>query len=204
MSLEVVRLPSPIKDDLQQALSCFDCVALHDLDGQPDPGEIMVRSFLVDGEAEIGVRDGTGTTYFAIDREISTDILGYITLSFSQIKLTNGEKRTGSVEGRRGIFGALRIAMIATSKDFTGRGIGTFLVDYAMGLAVFASQRIATVRFLIVDAAYTQRGWYERRGFTENRSADEVNRLNDVEATSMRLDLGVDLGKIAAEEEPFS
>jgi ribosomal protein S18 acetylase RimI-like enzyme len=103
-------------------------------------------------------------------------------------------------------FGALRVAMIGTDHRFAGRGFGHALLQTAIRRAVLMSEQV-TVRFLIADAVDTQRAWYERQGFVENRSLAERERLararerTGVAATSMRLDLGADPRLLAASSE---
>jgi GNAT superfamily N-acetyltransferase len=197
VALSVARLRPPIEDELTQALTRFDCVTRY-VDGQPDPGESMVRDFLVQGAAP-GADAGTSTTYLALDPELAPGvILAYITLTLSHIRLTAGEKRAGAMQKAWGAdFGALRIGMIGTDHHFAGRGFGHTLLQTAIRKAVLMSEQV-TVRFIIADAVDTQRVWYERQGFVENRSRAELERLARVKentrvaARSMRLDLGAD------------
>jgi ribosomal protein S18 acetylase RimI-like enzyme len=197
VALSVARLQPPIEDELTRALTHFDCVTRY-ADGQPDPGELMVREFLAQGAAP-GAHAGTSTTYLALDPELAPGvILAYITLTLSHIRLTAGEKRAGAMQQAWGAdFGALRIGMIGTDHHFAGRGFGHTLLQSAIRKAVLMSEQV-TVRFLIADAVDTQREWYERQGFVENRSRAELERLarvrenTGVAARSMRLDLGAD------------
>jgi len=125
-------------------------------------------------------------------------VLAYVTLALSHIRLTMGEKRAGAMQDAWGAdFGALRIGMIGADHRFAGRGFGHALLQTAIRKAVLMSEQV-TVRFIIADAVDTQRAWYERQGFVENRSLAEQERLartrerTRVAATSMRLDLGAD------------
>ncbi|MHB1860342.1 MAG: GNAT family N-acetyltransferase [Solirubrobacteraceae bacterium] len=193
----MARLEPPVEDDVLRALEQFDCVVRY-TNGQPDAGELMVRDFLANG-AVPGAELGTSTTYLALDPQLASGaILGYITLTLSHVRLTTGEKRAGAVRDAWGAdFGALRIAMIGTDHRFAGRGFGHALLRTAIRRAVLMSEQ-ATVRFIVADAVDTQRAWYERQGFVENRSLAERERLararqrTGVAATSMRLDLGAD------------
>ena len=197
MALSVARLQVPIEDEVAQALERFDCVVRY-TDGRPDPGELMVREFLAQG-AVPGAHAGTSTTYLALDPQTAPGaILAYVTLTLSHIRLTTSEKRAGAMRDAWGAdFGALRIAMIGTDHHFAGRGFGHTLLQTAIRRAVLMSEQV-TVRFLIADAVNTQRAWYERQGFVENRSLAEQERLararerTGAAATSMRLDLGAD------------
>ncbi len=197
MALSVARLESSIDDELAQALERFDCVVRY-TDERPDPGELMVREFLAHG-AVPGAQAGTSTTYLALDPQLAPGvILAYVTLTLSHIRLTTGEQRAGAMQQTWGAdFGALRIGMIGTDHRFAGHGFGHALMQTVIRKAVLMSEQV-TIRFVIADAVDTQRVWYERQGFVENRSRAEQERLararenTGVPATSMRLDLGAD------------
>jgi ribosomal protein S18 acetylase RimI-like enzyme len=194
VAFEVVRLQPPLTDKARAALSRFDCAILRTADGDLDSGEVSVSQFLASGEAEAAALDGASTVYIAADFDESDEVLGYISLAFSQVTLTNGEKKRGAINGNRGMFGALRIAMIGTHRDYRGNGIGSALLEHALGRAALASRHVATVRFIVVDAADTALSWYEAHNFVPNNSQKEQDRLKDSpRATSMRLDLGIDV-----------
>jgi ribosomal protein S18 acetylase RimI-like enzyme len=196
-------LEPPLVDELAEALTRFDCVRRY-VDGEPDPGELMVREFLA--QAAVAAADaGTSTSYLASDRELAAGtVLGYITLTLSHVRLTVGEKRAGAMQDAWGAdFGALRIGMIGTDHRYAGQGVGYRLLQTAIDSAVVMSEAVS-VRFIVADAVDTQREWYERQGFVPNRSQAEQDRLarvrenTGVAATSMRLDLGPDPRRLAA------
>ena len=106
MAVTVGRLQPPLVEELAEALTRFDCVTRY-VDGEPDPGELMVREFLA--QAAVPAADvGTSTTYLAWDPELAdAAVLGYITLTLSHVRLTTGEKRAGGMPHAWGAdFGA--------------------------------------------------------------------------------------------------
>jgi GNAT superfamily N-acetyltransferase len=197
VALTVGRLEPPLADELTEALVRFDCVTRY-VDGEPDPGELMVRDFLAQAAAP-ATDAGTSTTYLALDPDLAPHaVLGYVTLTLSHVRLTTGEKRAGGMQHAWGAdFGALRIGMIGTDHRYAGRGFGHTLLQRAIQSAAEMSKEVS-VRFIIADAVDTQRAWYDRQGFVPNRSQAEQDRLarvrenTGVAATSMRLDLGPD------------
>jgi ribosomal protein S18 acetylase RimI-like enzyme len=195
----VARFEPPANDGLRAAIAEFDCVKiLHD--GQEDAGEVMVREFLRSGAYEEAAASGTTTTYMVADPEgVPRKVIGYVTLSLTQIRLSSGEvKQTEELAAvHRSDFGAIRIAMIGVGREFAGRGYGKLLVDTVIQHTARMSRDVS-VRFIVADAVDTQLDWYKRQDFVENNSDAERDRLRQlaertgVRATSVRLDLGPD------------
>jgi ribosomal protein S18 acetylase RimI-like enzyme len=195
----VARFEPPANDGLRVAAGRFDCVATLN-DGEEDPGEVFVREFVRSGEYEEAAAAGTSTTYIVTDPdEAAGELIGYVTLALTQIRLSGGEKKAGErlAAVRVPDFGAIRIAMIGVDRRFAGRGYGKLLMDTVIQHTAHMSRDVS-VRFIVADAVNTQLAWYERQGFVENRSKSEQERLagiaerTGVPATSVRLDLGPD------------
>jgi hypothetical protein len=68
VALTVGRLEPPLADELTEALVQFDCVTRY-VDGEPDPGERMVRDFLAQAPAS-AADAGTSTTYLALNPDL--------------------------------------------------------------------------------------------------------------------------------------
>ncbi len=158
MAPQLRRLTLPVEGQLSRALAKFDCLGPNDETN--DPVAENVNDFLANRRYEPGMRHGISTTYVLVDPGQTPPLLGYATLTFDSVRLTNAEKRT--MESLTGIadFGAVRIL----------------------------SQDIA-VRFLLADANVKKVRWYEAAGFVPNRAQRYKERPDPARSISMRLDL---------------
>jgi GNAT superfamily N-acetyltransferase len=178
------RIALPVAASLQEAVSDFDCLGTHHSD---DPVAANVNGFLSDGRCVDGIRHGVSATYLWLDPDDPRPVLGYTTLTFDSVRLTNSEKKR--MEGIYfSDFGALRIQMIGIDHRHQGKGHGTELLRRITGLARKLSADIA-VRFLLADANVRKVDWYERAGFVPNQAKREVDRVDPERSISMRLDL---------------
>lgn len=186
MAPRLRRLVLPLGDLLARSIAGFDCLGG---DRGSDPVAANVNGFLTDGRFEAGLRHGVSTTYVLFDTAATPALIGYVTLTFDSVRLTNAERKR--MESLAGIaeFGALRIQMIGIDRRHQGGGHGHTLLRGVTGLAQMISEDVA-VRFLIADANVRKIGWYESAGFVRNRSARETDRLDPTRSVSMRLDLG--------------
>jgi ribosomal protein S18 acetylase RimI-like enzyme len=179
------RLALPIGESLSRAISEFDCLGG---DGCNDPVAENVNGFLAEGRFEPGLRHGISATYLFVDGDAIPSLVGYATLTFDSVRLTNAERKR--MEDLAGIaeFGALRIQMIGVDHRHQGEGQGRALLEGITGLARKLSEDVA-VRFLLADANVRKVGWYENAGFVRNQAKREIERLNPERSISMRLDL---------------
>lgn len=185
MTPQFRRLALPLDESFAKALREFDCLG----SGYTgDPVAENVNGFLADGRFEPGLRHGISTTYVLVDAGATPALIGYATLTFDSVRLTNSEKKR--MENLAGIadFGALRIQMIGIDHRHQGDGYGHTLLRAVTGLARMVSHDVA-VRFLLADANVRKVGWYESAGFVRNRSGKETKRLDPERSVSMRLDL---------------
>jgi GNAT superfamily N-acetyltransferase len=179
-------LAPPIGEALDQALGEFNCVPD---DGQHDPVAETVCEFLRTGKFEPGIRAGFSSTYLFLDPEASPRLVGYATMTFDSIRLTNSEKK--KFEDLAGIrqFGALRIQMIGIDTRHHGSGYGKLLLESITGIARQLRDTVAC-RYILADANLRRVQWYERRGFVLNRASTEIERLEEGgRSVSMRFDL---------------
>ncbi len=179
------RLALPVAESLSAAISEFHCIAEGD---ESDLVAENVNGFLVDRRYEPGLRHGISATYLLIDIEKTPPVLGYATLTFDSVRLTNAEKRR--MESLVGIseFGAVRIQMIGVDHRHQRTRCGAELLEGITGLARKLSDDVA-VRFLLADANARKVGWYEKAGFVRNQAKRETERLDPERSISMRLDL---------------
>jgi len=147
-----------------------------------------VNGFLSDGRCEQGLKHGISSTYLLLDPEKEPALIGYATLTFDSVRLTNSEKK--KMEESIGIaqFGAIRIQMIGIDHRHQRTRCGSVLLEAITGLARKLSQDIA-VRFLLADANVKRIGFYEAAGFVRNQAQREAERTDSERSVSMRLDL---------------
>lgn len=145
--------------------------------------------FLRTGKYEPGIRSGISSTYLFVDPEESPELVGYATLTFDSIRLTNSEKKR--FEDLAGIrqFGAMRIQMIGVDTRHHDRGYGKLLLESITGVARQLRGTVAC-RYILADANLRRVEWYEDRGFVPNQHKTEIDRLKERgRSVSMRFDL---------------
>jgi GNAT superfamily N-acetyltransferase len=185
LATEFRRLELPVGGSLSAAIADFDCVPK---DGEADKVAETVCEFFRTHKFEAGIRGGFSSTYLLVDPDRNPALVGYATLTYDSIRLTNTEKR--QMEDLAGIrqFGALRIQMIGVDHRHHRSGCGAELLRSITGLARRLSDEVA-VRFILADANVRKVTWYEDAGFVPNRSDSETKRVDPDRSVSMRLDL---------------
>ena len=200
MAPQLRRLALPLAAPLSEAVADFNCLGEKHSD---DPVAENVNGFLADGRFVDGLRHGVSATYLWVDPQTDPQIIGYGTLTFDSVRLTNTEKQRMEGIGFSD-FGALRIQMIGIDHRHQGKGHGRELLRSVTGLARKLSQDVA-VRFLLADANVRKVAWYESAGFVRNQAKRYETRPDPERSISMRLDLleslrGDDVGESTAVE----
>lgn len=185
MAQQLRQLALPIEDPLLRAIGHFDCLGSRHAS---DPVAENVNGFLVDGRFLPGLEQGISSTYLLLDQEVDPPLIGYATLTFDSVRLTNAEKNRMQDLLGIGEFGALRIQMIGIDRRHQGKGLGTALLEAITGLARRLSADVA-LRFLLADANVRKVTWYSSHGFVGNRAERERARTDPKRSVSMRLDL---------------
>lgn len=106
--------------------------------------------------------EGTSKTHLVYYNSI---LVGFFSLATDIIKddhLIEGDIKPGFVPHN---YPAIKIARLATHKDWGGRGIGLFMVKQSMAIAIVISRRFAGCRFITVDAYKERVGFYLKYGF---------------------------------------
>jgi ribosomal protein S18 acetylase RimI-like enzyme len=185
LATQLRRLALPVDEQLSRVIAEFDCLGD---DHQDDLVAKNVNAFLCDGRCEQGFKHGISSTYLLLDPDKDPALIGYATLTFDSVRLTNSEKR--KMEELIGIaqFGAIRIQMIGVDHRHQRTRCGSILLEAITGLARKLSQDIA-VRFLLADANVKRIGFYEAAGFVRNQAKREAERTDSERSVSMRLDL---------------
>lgn len=115
-------------------------------------------------------------------------LVGYVTLIADSVELqTRERKKLRLLHHDHPVVPAVKVARlaVATGHRNTFHGTGTLLMAFAYSQAILVSAQIGC-RLLTVDAYPKAVSFYERLGFTRNKS----QRSDDLQASvSMRLDL---------------
>ncbi|MEK6982819.1 MAG: GNAT family N-acetyltransferase [Candidatus Micrarchaeota archaeon] len=160
--LDIIRLSSGFD------LSNFDC-ADNDL-----------NSFLKD-DSLIYQNGSLAVTYLCLYKN---QVIGYFSLSSDSIRLDLGEKEPMSESKQRlGEYPAVKISRLAVHKDFSGRGVGTYLIKVAIGKITASIMKEIGCRFVTVDAYDQAVEFYIKLGFIPNLAKKRKTGL------SMRYDL---------------
>jgi ribosomal protein S18 acetylase RimI-like enzyme len=144
-----------------------------------------LADYVLQGDAHRDQRVGFSRSY--IVEASDGRLIGYFSLMADTIKLSRGEQTVGVP-----YFSApaLKIARLAVSVEFQGRGIGNELLAYVKGLAQDLRRAIG-VRYLSLDSVEDKVGWYSARGFVLNSEAsDSYEGDHETGERSMRFDLG--------------
>lgn len=103
---------------------------------------------------------GYGKTFVALEKN---NVVGFFTLSSAQIEFESMPKDLNYSLPRYPIP-AIRIARLAVSKKYQGKGFGKALLKEAFAKIVYASINVG-VRIVLVDAKETSKTFYEQFGF---------------------------------------
>jgi len=93
----------------------------------------------------------------------SNQLIGYVTLTADIIRKKDvwSDDR---IETPYKEYPAIKIARLATDKKYEKRGVGTFLLLTAIGIAADMSEKVGC-RFITVDSKRHSIGFYEKHGF---------------------------------------
>ena len=118
-------------------------------------------------------------------------ISAYMSLIMDAIKLSASEKELHSLNYPFKTIPAMKIAKLAVDGGFSERykGIGSFMINAAMGKAINCNDDYCAARFLTVDADIEHDDgiltFYEKNGFIPNTELYNKNR----KTISMRKDI---------------
>lgn len=151
--LEIVRLDSKLHDR-----KGFDC-------GVPVLNEFIKK------QAGSSAKRSLTNTYFLVDTDNPTEIVGFITLTFGECIAPD----TGQLKNYSYPVPAVKLCRMAIAKSFQGQRLGEqLLVDVILRTAGTAGvDAIAPVVGLFVDAKKEAVDFYLQYGFIPVRSGDE-------------------------------
>lgn len=144
-----------------------------------------LSEFCCDFEDESGVDDfihfealgfqtlQLGTTYLFYYKE---KCLGFITLAMASIRLKELEEEEADKMGEKAIssFPSLLIGQLGTHNDFRRKGIGSILIEFALGMADSLSNQIGC-RYVSLVTRPGLVHFYQKLGFsTKNPGKERV------------------------------
>ena len=103
-------------------------------------------------------------TYVAVTDD--KNIIGYVTLTCSEIDLQNGYELADCSQANNYEFlPAVKIARLAVDNRYRNCGIGATLIDYAIALIQDNIAANVGCRFIVTDAKNEAVSFYEKQGF---------------------------------------
>ncbi|GHT01903.1 N-acetyltransferase [Spirochaetia bacterium] len=126
-----------------------------------------------------------------LQERASKGIVAYMSIINDAIKLSVSEKELHNLNYPFKTIPAMKIAKLAVSQSFREKykGIGSFMIDTAINLALECNVDYSACRFLTVDADIENNEsvltFYEKNGFILNNEMNNKNR----KTISMRKDI---------------
>jgi len=141
-------------------------------------------------DAVRSMKDHIAKTWLLCEHKTG-NIAAYMALIMDSIKLSFSEKELHNLNYPFRTIPAMKIAKLAVNSDLSEKykGIGTFLIDSAMGIATDCNDDYCAARFLTVDADIEHDegvlAFYQKNGFIPNAELYNKNR----KTISMRKDI---------------
>jgi hypothetical protein len=135
-------------------------------------------------------RDHIAKTWLLWERATGS-IAAYMSLIMDAIKLSFTEKELHNLNYPFKTIPAMKIAKLAVDRNFSERykGIGSFMIEFAMSRALMCNDDYCAARFLTVDADIEHDkgvlAFYQKNGFIQNAELFNKNR----KTISMRKDI---------------
>jgi len=136
------------------------------------------------------LKDHIAKTWFLREHKTG-EIVAYMSLIMDAIKLSATEKDLHNLNYPFKTIPAMKIAKLAVDGIFSKKysGIGSFMINAAMGTAIGCNNDYCAARFLTVDADIEHDegviAFYEKNGFIPNAELYNKNR----KTISMRKDI---------------
>ena len=141
-------------------------------------------------DATRSLQDHIAKTWLLSEQKTG-EIAAYMSLIMDAVKLSFTEKELHNLDYPFKTIPAMKIAKLAVDDGFSKKyeGIGSFMVNAAMGMAVDCNDVYCAARFLTVDADIEHDkgvlAFYEKNGFLANAELHNKNR----KTISMRKDI---------------
>jgi len=161
--------PFPFKELRVQKLSAIHNTSKFDC-GDNDINEFLHKDALMWQNRKLAV------THLVIYNE---QIVGFYCTSADSIKLQSEEREEEKGLSKKRIteVPAIKIGRIGVHKEQQGQGLGTFILQRAIGHILSTSDAIG-VRFVTVDSYPDKHEWYKDRGFKINQHSQYTPKQN--------------------------
>ena len=128
-----------------------------------DCGETDLTDYLCDGTAAEDEKSGFSRTYLV---QSDNELVGYFTVLADSIRLKTKERPGGM---QYSTAPAIKLGRMGVHKTFRGHKVGTWILDYVVGMARATSRKIG-VRYITLDALPAEQlvAWYGYYGFVQN------------------------------------
>jgi GNAT superfamily N-acetyltransferase len=123
--------------------------------------------------AKIAQVENTSRTHLVY---LNDDLVGFFSLICDNIIQKDIEIQFQKENYVHKVYPAVKITRLAVRDEYQGKGIGHALLYYALGV-VYALQRYAACRFVIVDAKPDAIDFYQKFGFRSNITAKNKHLL---------------------------
>jgi len=148
----------------------FELRELHQGDGcnalsLGDPALTPLKTFLRKEAKKL--HDENLARTFVLVPSGETKVLAYITTLCTHVAVEQFDQQAVVDGFRYQDYPAIKLARLAVDASLQGKGIGSQLVDFVIGLVVENIMPNTGCRFLVVDAKPTSVSFYERKGFTK-------------------------------------
>ena len=137
-------------------------------------GEQEVDEYL----AEIALRDElAGVTRTSVVRD-SDAVVAFVSVLTDSIELDLGERPVPHPTAPALKLGAMGVRTDYKKKDFQGRTLGVWLLDWVVGLAWTLSAQ-AGLRYVTLDSLPKEKlvSWYEKYGFKKNVGETQARQI---------------------------
>ncbi|MGH8385473.1 MAG: GNAT family N-acetyltransferase [Pseudomonas sp.] len=176
----------------------------------PDESLRPLKSF-IQNNALAFQTSNVAVTYAAIvppadpnDPQAKKRIIAYVTLTCSEIDLDGAYPLEDcEAANRYQSISALKVARLATHRDYAGHQIGKTLMEFAIALAVHQVAQFVGCRFLVTDSKANSVGFYQNKlGFTLLDTEENRNREHPVMFLDLnKLDLNAPPADVLDEPE---
>lgn len=152
-----------------------------------DPALVALKAFLRK-EAKRLHRDHLARTFVMVEAG-QTRVLAYVTLVCTHIAVEQFDQQAPVDGFRYADYPAVKLARLAVDSSFQGQGVGSDLVDFAIGLTLKHIMPHAGCRFMVVDAKAASVGFYQRKGFVRLGPDGQDNGLTVMFVDLLRLQI---------------
>jgi GNAT superfamily N-acetyltransferase len=138
-----------LKENMLKNLN-FDC-------GDEDLNEFLLNDSIDHMKSDISI------VYLC---KYKKEVIGYVALSNDSIEINKEDKE--KIKEKYGIFypyyPAIKVGRLAISKNYQGKGIGTMVIDWVIGLIIELRFKVG-IKYIAVDSYSESKTFYENNEF---------------------------------------